>query len=249
MSVDLNADLGEGAGHDDELLTLVTSANIACGLHAGSATIMRRSILAARERGVAVGAHPSFDDRENFGRREISLSSEEIDALVVYQIGAFHAVASSLGVRPQHVKPHGALYNMAARDEQIADAIVRAVRAIDPKLILFAPPLSALWRTAEANELRVAREVFADRNYLPDGSLVPRGRPDALLHDPAEAANRVFGMLRDNKVRAVDGSEIAVEADTICIHGDTPGAVEFARELRLALYQVGIVVAPPGSTG
>jgi UPF0271 protein len=247
LSIDLNADLGEGAGHDEELLALVSSANIACGLHAGSAAMMREAILAARGRNVAVGAHPSFDDRENFGRRELSLPPHEIYALVVYQLGAFQALAHSLGATPRHVKPHGALYNMAARNEEIADAIVRAVKAVDPKLILFAPPLSALWRTAVANEVHVAREIFADRNYMPDGSLVPRDRPDALLHDPTEAANRVFAMLRDNKVRAIDGLEVPVEADTICVHGDTPGAVEFARELRLALHQMGIMVAAVGT--
>ncbi len=243
LSVDLNADLGEGAGHDDELLALVTSANLACGIHAGDAILMRTSLLGAKQRGVAVGAHPSLPDRENFGRREISLPADEIFALVLYQLGAFQALAHSLGTQPQHVKPHGALYNMAARDEEIADAIVRALRAIDPKLILFAPAQSALSRAAEANEVHLAREVFADRNYMPDGSLVPRDRSEALLHDPEEAANRVFGMLRNNRVRAIDGSEIAVEVDTICVHGDTPGAVEFARELRIALHQMGVVVA------
>lgn len=248
LSVDLNADLGEGAGHDDELLALVSSANIACGFHAGNAAMMRTSILTAKARGVAVGAHPSFEDREHFGRRELPLSSDEIFTLVVYQVGAFGAGAHSLGVKPQHVKPHGALYNMAARDEEIADAIVRAIRAVDPKLILFAPGASALSRAAEAGDIGIAREVFADRNYMPNGSLVSRERPDALLHDPVEAANRVFGMLRDKKVRAIDGSEIPVTAETICVHGDTPGAVEFARELRLALHQMGIVVGAPGAS-
>ena len=243
-SVDLNADLGEGAGHDDELLGLVSSASIACGLHAGSAAMMRTSLLSAQAHGVAVGAHPGFDDRENFGRREISLPTEELVALLIYQIGAFHALAHSLGIRPRYVKPHGALYNMAARKEDVADAIVHALRAVDPKLVLYAPAPSALSRIAQASEVRVAREVFADRNYLPDGSLVPRDRPEALLHDPEEAANRVFGMLRDNTVRAIDGSEVRVEAETICLHGDTPGAVEFARELRLALHQMGVLVAP-----
>lgn len=249
LSVDLNADLGEGAGHDEELLALVSSANIACGMHAGSAAMLRASIQAAKEHGVAAGAHPGFEDRENFGRRELPLGSDEIFALVLYQLGAFQALAHSLGVRPQHVKPHGALYNMAARDEEIAEAIVSAIRAIDPKLILFAPAPSALSRAAEARELRMAREVFADRNYLSDGSLVPRSHPQALLHDPEEAANRVFAMLRDNRVRAIDGNEIRVEVDTICVHGDTPRAVEFARELRIALHQMGVVVAAPGSSG
>jgi UPF0271 protein len=246
LSVDLNADLGEGAGHDHELLSLVTSASIACGLHAGSVAIMRTSLLAAQEHGVSVGAHPGFEDRENFGRREMTLGSDEVFALVVYQVGAFDALARSLGIQPRHVKPHGALYNLAARDEAVADAIVRAVRAVDPRLIVFAPAASALCRAAEASELAVAHEVFADRNYLPDGSLVPRDHPQALLHDPVAAANRVFGMLRDSKVQAIDGSDVAVEADTICVHGDTPHAVEFARELRIALHQMGVVVAATG---
>jgi UPF0271 protein len=247
LSVDLNADLGEGAGHDKELLALVSSANIACGMHAGNAQMMREALLAAKERGVAVGAHPSFDDREHFGRREVSLPPHEIFTLLVYQLGAFQALAHSLGIKPRHVKPHGALYNMAAREEEIADSIVRAIMAVDRKLILFAPTNTELSRAAEGNELHVAREVFADRNYMPDGSLVPRDHRQALLHDPVEAANRVYGMLRENKVRAIDGSILRVEADTICVHGDTPGAVEFARELRLALHQMGIVVAPPGA--
>ena len=244
LSVDLNADLGEGAGHDDELLALVSSANIACGFHAGSAAMMRDSILAARGKGVAVGAHPSFDDRENFGRREMALPGHEVFTLVVYQVGAFHALAKSLGITPRHVKPHGALYNIAARSEEMADAIVRAMKAVDPNLILFAPPESALSRAAEGSEVQIAREVFADRNYMPDGSLVPRDHAQALLHDPVEAANRVYGMLRENKVQAIDGSDVRVDADTICVHGDTPGAVDFARELRLALHQMGIIVAP-----
>lgn len=244
LSVDLNADLGEGAGHDDDLLALVSSANIACGFHAGDAAMMRTSILAAQQRGVAVGAHPGFSDRENFGRRELALDPEEIFDLVATQVRTFGEVAHSLGARPRHVKPHGALYNMAARDEAIADAVVRALCEVDPKLILFAPAASALSRAAEGSEVRVACEVFADRNYRADGSLVPRDQAEALLHDPVEAANRVFGMLRDNKVRAIDGSEVAVNAETICVHGDTPRAVDFARELRLALHQLGIIVAP-----
>jgi UPF0271 protein len=246
LRVDLNADLGEGAGHDEELLALVTSANIACGLHAGSAKMMRAALLAAGDRNVAVGAHPSFDDREHFGRREMQVDADELQAVVVYQLGAFAAVARSLGLQPRHVKPHGALYNMAARDEEIADAFVRAVLAVDRNLTVFAPAGSVLARTATAHELRVAREVFADRNYMPDGSLVPRDRPDALLHDPEEAANRVFGMLRDGKVRAIDGTEVPVEVDTICVHGDTPDAVAFARALRTCLAQTGVVIGPPG---
>jgi UPF0271 protein len=247
FSVDLNADLGEGAGHDAELLALVTSANIACGFHAGSEGMMRDALLAAKARGVAVGAHPSFDDRENFGRREISLPDEQIVALVTQQLRAFHDVVQSLGMRPNHIKPHGALYNMAARDEVIADAIARAVRAIDPELIVFAPANSELSRAAEARGLTVAREVFADRNYLPNGSLVPRSAANAMLHDPEAAADRVFAMLRDKTVRAIDGTDVPVQVDTICVHGDTPEAVEFVIALRTCLAQTGIVLGPPGA--
>ena len=245
LAIDINADLGEGAGHDEQLLQLVTSANIACGLHAGDDQTMRATLLAAKQRGVAVGAHPSFNDRENFGRREISIPANELIAIVAYQLGAFAAMAESVGMRPQHMKPHGALYNMAARDEEIADAVVQAVCRFDRELIVFAPPASALSRAAEASELQVAREVFADRNYMRDGSLVPREHPQALLHDPEEAANRVFRMLREDKVQAIDGSDVDVHADTVCLHGDTPGAVSFARELRLALHQAGVNVAAP----
>ncbi len=247
FSVDLNADLGEGAGHDAELLALVTSANIACGLHAGSEAMMREALLAAKERGVAVGAHPSFADRENFGRREISLPEEEIESLVVQQLRAFQELAHSLGMRPNHVKPHGALYNMAARDEVIADAMARAIRVVDPELIVFAPGNSELSRAAETRGLRVAREVFADRNYRPDGSLVPRSHAQAMLHNPEEAADRVFAMLRDKKVCAIDGTDVPVQVDTICVHGDTPDAVEFVVALRTGLAQTGIVLGPPGA--
>ncbi len=247
LSVDLNSDLGEGAGHDNELLQLVSSANIACGRHAGSPEMMRASLRAAQERDVAVGAHPGFDDRENFGRREMKLSGDETFRLVREQLEEFQALANSLGLRPRHMKPHGALYHQAAHDEETADAIVRAVIAVDPELVIFTPAQSALARLAVDADVRVAREVFADRNYLPDGALVPRDRPDALLHDAEAAANRVYGMLRHGQVRAIDGSEVPVEADTICVHGDTLGAVEFARQLRLALHQMGVVVAPIGA--
>ncbi|MGI8820489.1 MAG: 5-oxoprolinase subunit PxpA [Chthoniobacterales bacterium] len=247
-AVDLNADLGEGAPHERELLALVTSANIACGLHAGSAAMMRNSLQEAQARGVSVGAHPGFDDRENFGRREMPLGVEKVHALVVYQLGAFQALAHSLGMQPRHVKPHGALYNMAARDPAIAEAIVRGVRAVDPSLMVFAPGGSALARAAEADGLPVAREVFADRNYLSDGSLVPRERPDALMRDPERAADRVFRMLNEGKVRAIDGTDVPVAIETICVHGDTPGAVAFAGELRRALLHAGVIIAAPRRT-
>jgi UPF0271 protein len=245
LHVDLNSDLGEGAGHDADLFELISSANIATGFHAGDSDSMHAAILAANKRGVAVGAHPSFFDRENFGRKEVTMPAEEVFDGVAYQLGIFQAIASAVDVQPNHVKPHGALYNMAVRDATLADAIARAIESIDPKLILFAPDKSELARAAEARGLQVAREIFADRNYLNDGWLVPRTRPDALLHDPTEAAERVLRMLREGKVRSIEGQDVAVRGDTICVHGDTPGAVEFARELRTRLEREGVKISPP----
>lgn len=248
MRVDLNADLGEGAGHDDELLQVVSSASIACGFHAGDPVSILASIRAARECGVAIGAHPSFADRENFGRTEVALPAAEVLTIVAYQLGAFHALATAAGARVNHVKAHGALYNMAVRDEKLAGAIVHAVLAIDSSLLLFAPGESALERAAQSAKLRVVREVFADRNYLADGSLVPRTRPDALLHNPEEAAVRVLRMLSEGVVRSVDGKDVEVRAETICVHGDTPGAVEFVRALRSRLEEGGILINAPGTS-
>jgi UPF0271 protein len=245
MRVDLNADLGEGAGHDDELLELVSSASIACGFHAGDPVSIFASIRAARERGVAVGAHPSFADRENFGRIDVVLPAGEVFTNVAYQLGAFQALATAAGARMNHVKAHGALYNMAVRDEKLAEAIAHAALATDSALLLFAPGGSALERAAQFAKLRVVREVFADRNYLADGSLVPRTRPDALLHDPEEAAGRVLRMLREGVVRSVEGQDVAVSAETICLHGDTPGAVQFARALRARLEKEGVLISAP----
>jgi 5-oxoprolinase (ATP-hydrolysing) subunit A len=245
LTVDLNADLGEGAGHDDELLALVTSANIACGFHAGDAGTMRTSIEAARARNVVVGAHPSLFDRENFGRKELPVTPAEIFDAVVYQLGIFQAIAEACGVRPNHVKPHGALYNMAARDDELAGAIARAVANVDAKLIFFAPASSALARAGEAQGLHIAHEVFADRNYCSDGSLVSRSRPNALLHDSSDAAPRVLRMLREGKVRSVDGKDVEVRAETICLHGDNPEAVDFARALRLQLEKEGVALRAP----
>ena len=245
LSVDLNADLGEGSGHDTELFELISSANIATGFHAGDSNTMHAAISAATKHGVAVGAHPSFFDRENFGRKELTIPAEEVFDAVAYQLGIFQAIASALGVQPNHVKPHGALYNMAVRDAKLAEAIVRAIESIDAKLILFAPDNSDLARAGEAHGLQIAREIFADRNYLNDGWLVPRTRPDALLHDPKEAAARVLRMLREGKVRSVDGGDVDVRGETICVHGDTPGAVEFARELRTRLEHEGVEISAP----
>src|SRR6266480_3208576 len=245
LSVDLNADLGEGSGYDAELFELITSANIATGFHAGDSDTMHAAILAATQDGVAVGAHPSYFDRENFGRKELKVSNEEAFDAVAYQLGIFQAIASALDVRPNHVKPHGALYNMAVRNGNLADAIARAIESIDPKLILFAPDNTELARAGQARGLQVAPEFFADRNYLNDGWLVPRTRPDALLHDPKEAAQRVLRMLREGKVRSIEGQDVEVRGETICVHGDTPGAVEFARELRMQLEREAVEIKAP----
>ena len=248
LVVDLNVDLGEGAGHDAELFELISSANVATGFHAGDADTMHAAVLAAKACGVAVGPHPSFFDRENFGRKELKVSLEEVFDAVAYQLGVFQAITTAAGVRPNHVKPHGALYNMAVRDRKLADAIARAIKSVDTKLILFAPDNTDLARAGEAHGLQIAHEVFADRNYLADGSLVPRSRADALLTDPVEAAKRVLRMLREGKVRSVEGDDVNVRAETICVHGDTPGAVEFARELRSRLESQGVRISAPQSS-
>lgn len=243
--IDLNADLGEGFGSDAELLPLVTSASIACGFHAGDPRTMHETLAAAKSARVAVGAHPGFADRENFGRCELALSPDDVFALVAYQIGAFAALAHAAGLRPQHVKPHGALYNMAARDHAVAEPVVRAIAACDMSLVVFAPAGSALATVAERHGLRVAREYFADRNYLADGSLVPRSRPDALLHDPVAAAARVLRLLRDGVVRTVDGTDLLLKAETVCLHGDTAETIGFAKALRIALTAAGVELAAP----
>ena len=245
LIVDLNADLGEGAGQDSELFELITSANIACGFHAGDPISVLKSIRQANEQNVSIGAHPSLMDRENFGRTEIEIEPAHVFAQVSYQLGAFNALATAVGARVNHVKPHGALYNMAVKNEQLSEAIVQAMLVVDPYMFLFAPSNSALERAAKAAEIRVVSEVFADRNYLSDGSLVPRSRGDALLKDPNEAANRVVRMLRENKVMSIEGHDVDVRAETICVHGDNPGAVEFARELRSQLELEGVRISPP----
>jgi UPF0271 protein len=244
--IDLNCDLGEGAGHDAELMPFITSANIACGGHAGDAGTMRAAVELALKHGVAIGAHPGLDDREGFGRRERPLTPGQAHELVVTQVRALQEIAQSAGVRLAHVKPHGALYNMAARDAALARAVAEAVREIEPRLVLFGLAGSRLPAAGRACGLRVASEVFADRTYQPDGSLTPRTRPDALITDEAAALAQVLRMVREERVRAATGGDVPIRADTVCIHGDGPHAVAFARRLNAELRQAGIELKPWG---
>ena len=246
MPIDLNADLGEAIGDDEGVLPFVSSANIACGFHAGNPSVMRTTVQLARRHGAAVGAHPGFQDLEGFGRREMRVSTAELETLVAYQIGALAGVAATEGARLNHVKPHGTLYTLAARDAGMADAIARAVRAVDASLVLFGLSGSELVAAGERAGLRVASEVFADRGYWPNGSLAPRGTPGAVITEVEEVVRRAVGMARGQAVTAVDGSSVSVRADTICIHGDTPGAAALARAVRSALTAAGIDVVSPG---
>lgn len=235
LFLDLNCDLGEGAGHDAGLMPLITSANIACGAHAGDEATMKSTVALALKHGVAIGAHPGFADRANFGRREIALSPAALQELVVTQIAALARFGPL-----RHVKPHGALYNLAARDPAAAAAVAGAVRAADASLILFALAGSELVRAGRAAGLRVAEEVFADRTYQRDGSLTPRSRPDALITDENIAAAQVLRMVHEGRVRATDGTDVPIKADTVCVHGDGPQAVAFAKRLRAELTKAGI---------
>lgn len=249
-SVDINCDIGEGfgawtLGADAAILSQVSSANIACGFHAGDAATMRRTVALALDHGVALGAHPGLPDLAGFGRRVIEISPDEAYEMVVYQVGALAAFAAARGARLAHVKPHGALYNMAATREALADAIARAVRDVDAELLLFGLAGSALVAAARTNEVQPIEEVFADRRYLPDGTLVPRSRPGAVIDETDAAVRQAVAMVRDGSVTAIDGSRVRVRADTICIHGDTPGAADHARSLREALGAAGIEVAAP----
>jgi UPF0271 protein len=248
MRIDLNSDVGEsfGAwtmGDDAEVMRGITSANVACGYHAGDPTGMRRTVRLARDAGVSVGAHPGFPDLLGFGRRELRASPQDVEDMVLYQIGALAALAEAEGVALAHVKAHGALYNMAVRDRALSDAIARAVRAIDPSLVLFGLPGSELLQAGRDAGLTVAAEGFADRAYEPDGSLMPRSRPGSVLHDPNAVVARAVRLVRDGRVTCSDGTEIAMRVDTLCTHGDTPGAAELTRRLREGLQQAGIAVS------
>jgi UPF0271 protein len=246
LRIDLNADVGEGSSDDARLLSLVTSANVAAGFHAGNPSILRDTIRAAKAGGAAVGAHPGFPDLAGFGRREMTVTPREAEDFVLYQIAAVGGVAAAEGVRLRHVKPHGALYNMAGRDSALADAIARAVAAFDSSLLLFGLPGSELLRAGRAAGLQVAAEAFADRAYEADGSLVSRNTAGAVIHDVQAVVSRAIGMAKDKAVTAVDGSIVRIDLDTICVHSDTPGAADLAARLRAGLEAAGVTVRAIG---
>ena len=250
--IDLNSDIGESFGNymlgmDEEVLKYVTSANIACGWHAGDATVMDKTVLMAKSLNTSIGAHPGFPDLMGFGRREMKVGYEEAKNYIKYQIGALWAFARSHGVELQHVKPHGAFYNMAAKDSRMARAIAEAVYEVDKGLILVGLAESEMIRMGKDIGLKVANEVFADRAYNPDGTLVSRNINGAVIHDRDTAINRVIRMVKEGKVTSVTGEDINIQADTICVHGDNPSAVLFVQEIRKALEKENIKVEPMGS--
>ena len=249
MKIDINCDMGESfgpwnMGADAEVMPSITSANVACGAHAGDPRVMRRTVRAAKQHGVSVGAHPGYADLQGFGRREIQADPAEVEDSLIAQIGALAAIARAEGAPVRHVKAHGALYNMAARDRRLADAIARAIKAFDASLIMFGLPNSPMIEAGAAAGLRVAAEGFADRAYEPDGSLTPRSRAGAVIHDPALVVERAVRMVRDSVVLTPDGKEIPLKVETICVHGDTPGAPELTRRIRAGLEAAGIAVRP-----
>lgn len=242
--VDLNVDLAEGCSNDEQLLQLVTSANVCCGLHAGDYNEMRKAIAWAKANNVRVGAHPSFPDRENFGRTNMQLPDDELKACLFYQLGAAKALCDAANVPMEYVKPHGALYNMAAKDPHLATLIAETVKSVDPSLKLMGLSGSLMLTVAEQHGLTTISEVFADRHYLADGSLVPRTRDDAMVESDDEAIAQVLQMVLEGTVPTVDGVNVAIKADSICLHGDGEHAVVFAERIRKALEEKGIKVQP-----
>lgn len=250
--IDINCDLGESfgnfkIGHDAEIMPFITSVNIACGFHAGDPVVMARTVKMAKENGVAVGAHPSFPDLMGFGRRDMSLSKEELKTIVIYQIGALEAFARAASVHLQHVKPHGALYNTASENEADASAIIEAVRAVNPRLVLFALANSKMAKMAAGAGLRVAHEAFIDRAYNSDGSLVSRRTAGAVIEEPKAVAERAVRMVKEREVMAIDGGAVRFdEVNTLCVHGDTLNAVGLAKSVKKALVAEGIEVVAVG---
>ena len=251
--IDLNSDVGESFGNyklgmDEKVIPLISSANIACGFHAGDPSVMKRTIEIAKKNGVALGAHPGFPDLMGFGRRKMDASLDEIKDYVTYQIGALQAFAAAQGMTLQHVKPHGALYNMATEDMEIWDAIAEVVAAVDPQLFLYV--MAGPWRQdleaiGTKHRIRIAFEFFGDRAYNPDGTLVSRKLPGAVIHNHEMVAEKVLKMVKEGKVVCIDGTEIELAAETICVHGDNPAALELIRNIRESLLEAGIEITAP----
>ncbi|AHG86855.1 hypothetical protein F544_16270 [Bibersteinia trehalosi USDA-ARS-USMARC-190] len=240
--IDLNVDLAEGCANDEQLLQLVSSANVSCGLHAGDYNEMRKAILWAKANNVRVGAHPSFPDRENFGRTNMNLPNDEIKACLLYQLGAIKALCDAESVRLSYVKPHGALYNQAAKDPQLASLIAETIKQFDPSLKLMGLSGSLMLSIAENIGLETISEVFADRRYLADGSLVPRSRPDAMVESDGEAIAQVLEMIEQGTVLTVDGGNVPIKAESVCLHGDGEHAVVFAKRILEELRNRGISI-------
>ncbi|AKT33317.1 5-oxoprolinase subunit PxpA [Pseudomonas syringae pv. actinidiae] len=248
-AIDLNSDLGEsfGAwsmGDDAAMLDIVTSANVACGFHAGDPAGILRTLKAAVAKNVTIGAHVSYPDKVGFGRRNMDVASDELTADVIYQIGSLQGLAKAAGTSVRYVKPHGALYNTIAHDRRQAMAVIEAIRAIDPALVLVALAGSTLIELARSEGLQCIAEAFADRAYTPQGTLVSRREPGAVLHDPELVAQRMLRLVQSGSIEAIDGSLVRIEADSICVHGDSPAAVEMARELRRVLEQASTSLQP-----
>lgn len=237
MHIDINCDMGEGIGNDEDIMPYITSANIACGYHAGNEETIRTTALLAKNHGVHVGVHPSFRDRENFGRIEVGCSPEEVYTLVSEQLQLFQQVVNAWDIAIHHVKPHGALYNMAARDAKLAQAVCSAVKDFDRRLLLFGLSGSHLINEANKLGLTCMQEVFADRTYQEDGSLTPRSKPNALIEDEEAAVKQVLQMVNEKKVTTITGKPLPIQADTVCIHGDGPHAILFAKRLHAALQK------------
>lgn len=246
-TIDMNCDLAESYGvyrngMDEEILPYITSANLACGFHASDPVVMSKSVEACKRNSVAVGAHPGFPDLQGFGRRNMIIPPKEVKAMVMYQIGALDAFCRANGITMQHVKPHGALYNMAGKDYELARAVCEAIADVNPRLILMAQAGSQMQKAAEEMHLKMAREIFADRAYEEDGSLVARNKPGAMITDENEAIERVITMVRQGKVAAITGKEIPIQADSVCVHGDGEKALLFVKKLREAFLTEGIQV-------
>ena len=237
MHIDINCDMGEGIGNDEAIMPYITSANIACGFHAGNAVTIRKTILLTKKHGVHIGTHPSFNDRENFGRTEMACSPDEIYHLVYKQLRLFKTIADDCEVHLHHVKPHGALYNMAAREENLAEAVTLAVKDFNGQLVVYGLSNSFLISKAKEHGLSAKQEVFADRTYEDDGSLTPRSRPNALLEDEEKVVQQVLQMVEEKTVTTTSGKRLPIHADTVCIHGDGKHTVPFAKRLHAALHK------------